>query len=235
MSHRRVEHPSLYLPLKALVRWLALPVWTRTEVRGVEHIPKTGPFFLIPNHQSVLDPFMVQAVCPRTVHSMTKSTQFAKPFMRWILPRIGSFPTRRYRVDPQAVRVALRELERGRGVGIYPEGERSWDGSLQPLRKGTVRLLLKAGVPIVPCGISGSYDVWPRWSKRPRRCPVKIQFGEPIEFGRHDDRAAREAALPAATVRIESALRRLIDAVDQDRPDEATRPATGPDGLESWA
>ena len=88
---------------------------------------------------------------------------------------------------------------------------------------------------IVPCGISGSYDVWPRWSKRPRRCPVKIHFGEPIEFGRHDDRAAREAALPAATVRIESALRRLIDAVDQDRPDEATRPATGPDGLESWA
>ncbi len=235
MSRRPVEHPSLYLPLKVFVRWVLMPLLTRTRVRGVENVPKTGPFFLVPNHQSVLDPMVVQAACPRTVHSMTKSTQFATPFMRWLLPRLGSFPTRRYRVDPQSVRVALRELARGRGVGIYPEGERSWDAELQPLRKGTVRLLLKAGVPVIPCGISGSYDVWPRWSKRPRRCPVRIQFGEPILFGAHDDRAAREAALPAATARIERALRQLIDAVDAEEPDEATRPAAGPDGVESWA
>ncbi len=235
MSRSRVEHPSLYLPLKALTRWVIMPVLTRTEVRGIEHIPETGPFFLIPNHQSVLDPLMLQAVCPRTVHAMTKSTQFGSPFMRWVLPRIGAFPTRRYRVDPQTVRVALRELKRGRGVGIYPEGERSWDATLQPLRRGTVRLLLKGGVPVVPCGISGSYDVWPRWSKRPRRCPVRIQFGEPILFGAHNDREAREAALPAATARIERALRGLIDAVDSERPDEVARPAPGTEGLESWA
>ena len=238
LRRSRVEHPSLYLPLKSLVRWVIMPILTQTEIRGVEHIPKTGPFFLIPNHQSVLDPLLAQAACPRTVHSMTKSTQFSNPFMRWILPRIGSFPTRRYRVDPQTVRVALRELSRGRGVGIYPEGERSWDASMQPLRRGTVRLLLKAGVPIVPCGISGSYDVWPRWSRRPRRCPVRIRFGEPIEFGVHDDRASREAALPAATARLERAIRRLIDAVDLDTPDEATGRAGGPDGVdgvESWA
>jgi len=162
---------------------------------------------------------------------MTKSTQFASPFMRWLLPRIGGFPTRRYRVDPQTVRVALRELGRGRGVGIYPEGERSWDGTLQPLRKGTMRLLLKAGVPIVPCGISGSYDVWPRWSRRPRRCRVQIRFGEPIVFGPHDERAAREAAVPAATAHLERALKRLTDQVDR----EAQEPDAGPETAESWA
>lgn len=237
MSAGRVEHPSLYLPLRAVVRWGLMPFITRTRVTGTEHVPRTGPFFLVPNHQSLLDPLVIQSVCPRIVHSMTKSTQFSSPLMRWLLPRIGSFPTRRYRVDPQAVRVALRELERGRGVGIYPEGERSWDGQLQPLRKGTMRLLLKAGVPIVPCGISGSYDVWPRWSKRPRRCRVRVRFGPPIEFGRHDDRAEREAALPGATLTLERALRTLTDSVDREweHQEEHEERGVGPETLESWA
>lgn len=235
MSRRPVDHPSLYMPLKELVRWVIMPTLTRTRIHGVENIPKRGPFLLLPNHQSVLDPLIVQASCPRTVHAMTKSTQFSKPFMRWLLPRVGAFPTRRYRVDAQAVRVTLRELGRGRGVAIYPEGERTWDGAMQPLRRGTVKLLLKSGVPIVPCGISGLYDVWPRWSKRPRRCPVVVRFGEAIEFGPHDDRTARDAAVPAATATIESAIRGLIDSVDREEPDPAHGPVVGAEGAESWA
>ena len=48
-------------------------------------------------------------------------------------------------------------------MGVFPEGERSWDGRLQPLRSGTIRLLLKAGVPVIPCGMVGIYEVFPRW------------------------------------------------------------------------
>lgn len=183
----------------------------RIEVEGRENIPKEGPFFLIPNHQSVLDPVLVQAMCPRPVHSFTKSTQFGSPVFRWLLPRLNAIPTRRYRVDPQVVRVALRLVEAGEAIGIYPEGERSWDGSLQPLRRGTVRLLLKAGAPVVPCGVIGSYDVWPRWSRRPRRCRVRIRFGEPIDFGRHDTREDREKALTAAIDLLSGALSALRD------------------------
>ena len=107
--------------------------------------------------------------------------------------------------------MALRLVEKGEAIGIYPEGERSWDGALQPLRRGTVRLLLKAGAPVVPCGVVGSYDVWPRWSRRPRRCRVLIRFGEPIDFGRHDTREEREAALDAAIHRLSAALKELND------------------------
>ena len=114
------------------------------------------------------------------------------------MPRIGAFPVRRYKVDPQCIRTALRFLSEGKVVGIYPEGERSWDGRLQSFRKGTLRFLLKAGVPVIPCGIEGSFDVWPRWAGGPKRADVVIRFGEPIWFGAHDSRAEREAALPAA-------------------------------------
>ena len=167
-------------------------------------------FFLLPNHQSVLDPLLVQGFCPRRVHSMTKSTQFGSPIMYWLLPRIGAFPTRRYRIDPQTVRTALRLLDAGEGVGIYVEGERTWDGHMQPLRRGAVRLILKAGVPVIPVGIVGSYDVWPRWSKRPRRADVRLRYGEAIEFGRHDDREEREAKVSVTMEVLERRIRALM-------------------------
>ena len=183
---------------------------TRLTVTGLENVPGKGAFFLIPNHLSILDPLLVQGFCPRQVHSLTKSTQFSSGrFSRWVLPRVKAIPTRRYQVDPQAVRTVLRTLDRGEGVCIYAEGERSWDGTLQPLRRGTIRLLLKAGVPIVPCGVSGSFEVRPRWGRRFHRGRVWLRFGEPIRFGVHDTRAERDRALDAATRRIEAALIRL--------------------------
>lgn len=205
---------------KFLGRRVMAPLVARMDVAGTEHVPKTGPFFLLPNHQSVLDPILVQGFCPRRVHSMTKSTQFGSPIMYWLLPRIGAFPTRRYRTDPQTVRTALRLLDAGEGVGIYVEGERTWDGNMQPLRRGAVRLILKAGVPVVPVGIVGSYDVWPRWSKRRRRADVRVRYGEPLLFGAHHDRREREAAVDATMVTLARAIASLME-----QPPDTNRPA----------
>ncbi len=183
---------------------------SRIEVSGRENIPSRGPFLLVPNHQSVLDPIYVQSSVSRNdLYTLTKSTQFGGRFFRWILPRLHACPVRRYRVDPQAVRTILRHLGDGRGVCVYVEGERSWDGAIQPLRRGAIRVILKAGVPVIPCGVSGSFDVWPRWSRRIRRQTVRIRFGEPMEFGRHDDRTAREARLDETHARIRRALAEL--------------------------
>lgn len=200
--------------LYPLCQWIVrtgFPLIGRLDVRGLENIPAGGPFLLIANHQSILDPLLIQSVVRRPVHTMAKSTQFASPVMRSLMPRILSFPVRRYRVDPQAVRMVLRRLREGQGVGIYVEGERSWDGRLQEPRLGTVRLLLKAGVPVVPCGISGSYDVWPRWSHAIRRAPVCIRFGAPMMFPHLDRREDRERALPEATERLMGAIRKLLE------------------------
>ncbi len=182
----------------------------RVEVVGKENIPPSGPFILVPNHQSILDPILVQVVCPRPLHTLTKSTQFAGYVMGWVLPRLNTIPTRRYRIDPQAVRVALRCLARGEGVGVYPEGERSWDGALQPFRRGTIRLLLKAGVPVIPCGVSGSYDVWPRWSRTIRRRKVRVEFGPALSWPAMDRRRERDAMLPEAAEALRLALESLM-------------------------
>lgn len=182
------------------------------EVHGLHHVPNSGPFLLLANHESILDPILIQAVCPRPVHTMAKSTQFASPFMSWIMRQVKSFPVRRYQVDPQSVRMVLRRLEQGEPVGIYPEGERSWDGRLQEPRRGTIRLALRAGVPVVPCTITGSYEVWPRWDRAIRRGTVRIDFGEPFLLPPAHDRSEREALLPAAAERIMGTLASQLEA-----------------------
>ena len=215
-------------PLYRFLAWLSRTVWNalgKLEVHGLENIPGSGPFLLFANHQSILDPILIQAVCPRIVHSMAKSTQFASPVMAWLMPRAKAFPVRRYQVDPQAVRVALRRLADGEAVGIYVEGERSWDARLQEPRRGTVRLALHAGVPIVPVTIVGSYHVWPRWHRGLRLEPVRIDFGPPFRLPRLTTRAARDAAVEDAATRIMGILEaQLRSAGGWVEPSRALRP-----------
>jgi 1-acyl-sn-glycerol-3-phosphate acyltransferase len=190
-------------------RWLARTTWRLfggIDVRGLENIPRTGPFLMFANHQSFLDPLLLQGACPRIVHTMAKSTQFSSPIFRKLLVWLYGFPVRRFEVDPQAVRQALRRLSAGHPVLIYIEGERSWDGKLQPLRRGTVRLALKACVPIITARIDGTYDAWPRWDRRIKRRRVRIEFRKPFQLPQVSSRAQREEHVTQAAEQIERAL-----------------------------
>jgi 1-acyl-sn-glycerol-3-phosphate acyltransferase len=201
--------PPAYQILRAIARWWVQRI-VDVRVEGLYNVPESGPCLIVPNHQSAIDPLLVQGMCPRLIHTMTKSTQFTSPLFRTLLWLGRAFPVRRYRVDPQSVRVLLRRIEEGEAVCLYPEGERTWDGSLQPLRRGAVRVMLRCGVPVIPVGIEGSYDAWPRWSSRPRRgCAVKVRFGAPLVFGAHGTREEREAALPLAEETLRMALLEL--------------------------
>ena len=193
-----------------LYRWLARTLWRLyggLQVRGLENIPKTGAFLVISNHQSFLDPILVQAVCPRILHSMAKSTQFGSRMFRKVLTQLYAFPVRRFEVDPQAVRQILRRLEQGNGVAVYIEGERSWDGRLQSPRLGTVRVALKAGVPVIPVRIDGAYDAWPRWDRRIKRHQVRIEFRKPLHLPKLDSRESREPQVADTADRIMESLR----------------------------
>jgi 1-acyl-sn-glycerol-3-phosphate acyltransferase len=183
------------------------------QVEGLENLPD-GPFLLLANHESILDPILIQAVCPRPIHAMAKSTQFSAGMSGWLMRHLKAFPVRRYRVDPQAVRLVLRRLEEGNAVGIYVEGERSWDGRLQEPRRGTIRLALHAGVPIVPCTIAGSYEVWPRWDRHLRRGRIRIRFGQPFTLPHPRSRAERELLVDHAADRIMGTLAAQIEEME---------------------
>lgn len=197
--------PLLFTLLGPVVRGLIYPRLPVT-VHGRHHVPATGPAVILPNHGSFLDAILLGAALDRPIGFMTKNSEFRDPAMAFLLRRLYAFPVRRYAVDAQAVRNARRIVAGGRLLGLFPEGERSWDGRMLPLRRGALRLLLTFGVPIVPVGIAGAYPVMPRWTHRPRPHPVTIRFGVPIHLpplapGRHT---------PVVIAALDHLLRRRI-------------------------
>jgi 1-acyl-sn-glycerol-3-phosphate acyltransferase len=181
-----------------VAQWIPRTLWRALvglQIDGIENVPTSGAFLLICNHQSNLDPILIQAICPRAVHAMAKSSQFAVPGVGWFIKRLLAFPVRRYKPDPQAVRIVLRRLAQGKAVGIYIEGERSWDARLQPARIGTLHLILRAGVPVIPCTIAGSYEAWPRWHPFVQLKPIRVTFGKPMRFPKLERRCDRQRIL----------------------------------------
>jgi 1-acyl-sn-glycerol-3-phosphate acyltransferase len=195
---------KLYPVAKKVITPLFNAAW-KFHVHGLENVPATGGAILCPNHTSVLDSFFVPAVLPRRVTYVGKAEYMDDWKTRKLFPALGMIPIDREGGDAaeRALATAQRILERGELFGIYPEGTRSRDGRLYRGHTGPARLALRAGVPIVPIGISGAREVMPPDAKFPKlRVPVTIRFGRPISVERF-----------AGRVNDRLVLRQIIDEV----------------------
>ena len=80
------------------------------------------------------------------------------------------------------MKITLKRLKKGESVVLFPEGERSWEGELLPLMTGFTALVKRVKVPIIPIGIHGTYEAWPRGAGKPKMHPVKVVVGEQFHF-----------------------------------------------------
>jgi 1-acyl-sn-glycerol-3-phosphate acyltransferase len=152
----------------------------RVRARGVDHVPKSGPLLLAPNHFSQMDHFFVGLYLRRKIRFMAKSQLFGPPVLTYIYKHGGVFPVRRGHRDEEAFKTAFMLLQQGEMVLVYAEGGRSRSGELGEAKPGIGRLALESGVPVVPVAVHGSASV--RGWKRFRFPKVTVQFGEPITF-----------------------------------------------------
>jgi 1-acyl-sn-glycerol-3-phosphate acyltransferase len=129
------------------------------------------------NHESYLDPIIISTVSPRRIGFFTKSTSFADKLLQPIFRAYRSLPNRRYEIDPQVLRHALNVLKEGHCIGIFPEGERTWNGKLLPFKYNTIKFLLSVQIPITIVSIKGAYSVLPRWTHKiyPGRIRINVQ------------------------------------------------------------
>jgi len=176
------DFSRLFLILRTLIRGL-IKLLFPVKIEGLENIPDFGPAIVLPNHCSFMDSVILGTFSRRVICFMAKNSEMRKPIMKYLLTRAGAFPVRRYTTDISAVRNAVRVVQEGHVLGIFPEGERCWDNRLLPYKIGTLRLLLALGRPVIPVGISGAYALMPRWTSTIRRVPVTIRIGEPIMLG----------------------------------------------------
>ena len=157
----------------------ALKLIWRPTVRGLEHVPRTGGVILASNHLSFVDSVVIPSVVPRKVVFLAKSDYFTGTGLKGVASRVwfeglGMLPVDRddTRAAIASLDIALDVLGRGEAFGIYPEGTRSRDGRLYRGRTGVAHLALTAGVPVVPVGLTGTQEVQPVGSTRPRVVPI---------------------------------------------------------------
>jgi 1-acyl-sn-glycerol-3-phosphate acyltransferase len=153
--------------------------YIRIKTYGKENFPESGPFLFAVNHASALDPPMAGVVIPGESYFLARQTLF-QGLGRWLLPRLGAFPVRRGEPDRRAIRFAVKALNQGTPLIMFPEGTRSTDGRVKALHGGAAMIALRAQVPIVPGYLAGTHRLMPRGASVPRPGRAAAFIGPPI-------------------------------------------------------
>ncbi len=176
----------------------------RPWIEGEENIPTRGPAILVSNHISAGDTFLLPAMIKRRLTFPAKAELFAgrgfgPRIVSWFLRNVGQLPMDRSggRASASSMDGVLGVLAQGELLGIYPEGTRSPDGRLYKGKTGVARLVLQAGVPVVPVGMIDSQFVRSKRCVSPLMRRPGIRIGPPLDFSRYAvgaDAAARSSA-----------------------------------------
>ncbi len=177
---------------KSEVKAQAFPRWwgrllcrlagVRVEVVGFANIDPDKTYIFAGNHCSQFDIFSFQGYFPHDFRWIAKKELFRIPIFGQAMHRVGYIPIDRShgRKALKSLDEAARRIAAGSSVLIFPEGTRSADGRLHEFKTGAVVLAIKAGVPIVPLGFSGSYAVLPKGRLLPDKGLITIRIGRPI-------------------------------------------------------
>jgi 1-acyl-sn-glycerol-3-phosphate acyltransferase len=177
--------------------WCRLVAWTigaRLHVHGAAHVRGDRGYVYMANHSSLIDTPALFACLPYPFKIMAKQELFLVPFMGWHLWTSGNFP-----VDRRDARRTARSLRRvidgvraGTSLAVFPEGTRTADGRLQPFMPGAFKIAVRAGAPIVPVTIRGTFALLPKTTLAPRPGRVDVFIGEPIPTADVDERRLGE-------------------------------------------
>lgn len=207
----------LYYLFKFVLIGPFLKLTSRRVVTGREHFPKRGAALLVGNHESVGDWLFTPLMLPRRVTFLAKSDYFTGTgirgmLSRWFFAGSGQHPIDRTNADAAqaALDAGLEVLSAGEILCIYPEGTRSPDGRLYRGKTGPARLAMRAGVPIIPVGVTGTSEYIRRVRRLRfgRRTEVRVMLGEPLDLGpwagREGDRDAEREITDELMRRIQA-------------------------------
>ncbi|MGR0320473.1 lysophospholipid acyltransferase family protein [Agromyces sp. ZXT2-3] len=190
----------------------------RPWVVGLERVPKDGPVILASNHLSFIDSIFLPLIVDRPVVFLAKSEYFTGKGLKGWATRVffqaaGQLPIDRSggKASEASLNTGLRVLGEGRILGIYPEGTRSPDGKLYRGRTGVARMVLEAGVPVVPVAMIGTAEIMPIGTRLPKVRRVGIVFGEPLDFSRFHGMEGDRFVLRSVTDELVYDLRALSD------------------------
>ncbi|HSO30165.1 MAG TPA: (d)CMP kinase [Candidatus Sulfomarinibacteraceae bacterium] len=193
--HRRPVEPTpiatrlnVVITVGSFVMRVLARLLTRVRIVGdVGAIPRTGAVIVVANHASNADPVLIGGFLnPRIGRPMNwlgKREVFDVPGLAWLARHGGVHPVERGAADVEAFKTAMRILDAGHILAVFPEGTRSPDGRLQAAKDGVTVLASRSGAIVVPIGVGDSDRLWPKGRRLPRFTPsVSITIGEPFRL-----------------------------------------------------
>ena len=204
----------LAFPITQQAVRLAFTVFFQGRCRGRENYPRAGGALVCSNHQSNFDPVLIGLTCDRRLNYLAKKSLFRIPLFGPFIRFWDAIPVDRSGKDIAGLKESLRRLKRGEMLLVFPEGTRTRDGKIAPLKSGFCTLARRAKVPIVPVGFDGPYHAWPRENLLPRLAKIHVCIGEPIST-----EAVQSLNDDQLTAELEARLRQLFEQAQR-----STRP-----------
>lgn len=138
----------------------------RVELINAEKVPMEGSTILCANHNGMLDMFFIGYRIKRWIYWMGKEELFRNPVAGFIFRKLGVFPVKRGKGDVGSIKTAVKLLQEGKIIGMFPQGTRAKEKSTSPLRikSGAAMLAIKSGAKILPVAVQGSHKPFSRIS-----------------------------------------------------------------------
>ena len=204
--------PLFYKLVEFCARFMMSALLVMPKIKGV--FPSDGTYIIMMNHSSFLDVFIFPLIPRGAWTGVTATENFKIPVFSTIIKRIQAIPIERKNRQAafESIKQAENVLKQGIHIGILPEGTRTLDGKIKPLKKGGFHMAINTNTPIIPVGVSGAFEFKPknRWWMKP--CLVTINIGNPISV---DDYTM--LGVDGVSTKVENLLKSLSGETNENK------------------
>ena len=174
----------IYHFFKFLLSWIFI-LYYNPKIIGKKNIPKNGSIVIAGNHKHLYDQCLTIIATKRMIHYMAKKEYFDNKKVSWFFKSTGCISVDRAKKDSDAKNKAIKVLNDGGAVGIFPEGTRNKTSkTLLPFKFGAVSMASKTDSYIIPFGITGEYKF--------RSKNLTIRYGKPFKVNNMDLKEAND-------------------------------------------
>jgi 1-acyl-sn-glycerol-3-phosphate acyltransferase len=164
----------------------------RVKYYGQQNIPSSGPFILVSNHPTYMDPFLIGLGTKRWIHWLAWDELWDWPIVGDWISQLGSIPVNLDKPGSVILKQGLRVLRNDAPLGIFFEGGRSTTPKLNATMPGAAMLAIRTGTTILPVTISGAYKVWPVTKASPQCGPLTVFYHPPLNIDENRIRSKGE-------------------------------------------